>query len=63
MKIVVDRDKCEGLGMCESMAHDYFEVDDDDQVHIHNENPPEEDRTMVLAAVNSCPVLALTLEG
>ena len=22
MKIVVDRDKCEGLGMCESMAHE-----------------------------------------
>jgi ferredoxin len=63
MKIVVDRDKCEGLGMCESMAHEYFEVDDDDQVIIHNEHPAEEDRKMVLAAVNSCPVLALTLEG
>jgi ferredoxin len=63
MKIVVDRDKCEGLGMCESMAHEYFEVDDDDTLIIHDENPPEEDRKMVLAAVNSCPVLALTLEG
>ena len=30
MKIQVDRDKCEGLGMCEAMAHEYFEVDDDD---------------------------------
>jgi ferredoxin len=63
MKIVVDRDKCEGLGMCESMAHEYFEVDDDDILIIHDENPPEGDRKMVLAAVNSCPVLALTLEG
>ena len=24
MKIVVDRDKCEGLGMCEAMAHEFF---------------------------------------
>lgn len=63
MQIIVDRDKCEGLGMCESMAHEYFEVDDDDMLVIHDENPPEEDRKLVLAAVNSCPVLALKLEG
>lgn len=63
MQITVDRDTCEGLGMCESMAHEYFEVVDDDMLVIHDENPPEEDRKMVLAAVNSCPVLALTLEG
>ena len=63
MQITVDRDTCEGLGMCESMAHEYFEVDDDDMLVIHEENPPEEDRKMVLAAVNSCPVLALKLVG
>ena len=63
MKIVVDRDKCEGLGMCESMAHEFFEVDDDDVMHVLDENPDEEQRKMLSAAVNSCPVLALTLEG
>lgn len=63
MKIIVDRDTCEGLGMCESMAHEYFELDDDDVMHILDENPPEEDRKKVAAAVASCPVLALTLEG
>jgi ferredoxin len=63
MQITVDRDTCEGLGMCESMAHEYFEVDDDDMLIIHDENPPEEDRKLVLAAVNSCPVLALKLTG
>jgi len=63
MKIVVDYDTCEGLGMCESMAHEYFEVDDDDQMHVLNEEPPEEDRKLVTAAVNSCPVLALKLVG
>jgi len=63
MRIVADYDTCEGLGMCESMAHEYFELDDDDNMHILDENPPEEDRKHVLAAVNSCPVLALKLEG
>ncbi|GAA4817391.1 ferredoxin [Nocardioides caeni] len=64
MKITVDFDKCEGLGMCESMANDYFEVDEDtDQVEVLNDTPDESDRAHVYAAVQACPVLALTLEG
>jgi ferredoxin len=63
MKIVADYDKCEGLGMCQSMAHEYFELDDDDNMTVLDENPPEEDRAKVHAAVESCPVMALTLEG
>ena len=63
MKIVVDRDKCEGLGMCESMAHEFFEVDDDDVMHVLDEHPDEEHRRLVTAAISACPMLALTLEG
>ena len=64
MKIVADLDKCEGLGMCEAMANDYFEVDEDeDRVRVLEENPPESDRAHVHAATQACPVLALTLEG
>lgn len=62
MKIVVDRDKCEGLGMCEAMAHEYFEVDDDEIMTILDESPPESERDKVNAAVQACPVLALTLQ-
>ena len=62
-RIVVDYDTCEGLGMCEAMASDYFELDDDEQMHVLNENPPESDRAHVHAAVQACPVLALRLEG
>ena len=65
MKIVADLEKCEGLGMCEAMANDYFEVDEDpdkgDQVVILDDSPPESDRAHVYAAVQACPVLALTL--
>lgn len=67
MRIVVDRDRCEGLGMCEAMASDYFEVREDDageeSVHVLDEHPPESDRDHVHAATQACPVLALSLQG
>jgi ferredoxin len=62
MKIVVDRDLCDGHGMCEAMAHEFFELDDDDVLTILNENPDEGDRDKVYAAVQACPALALTLQ-
>ncbi|KRB76321.1 ferredoxin [Nocardioides sp. Root190] len=64
MKIIADFDKCEGLGMCEAMANDFFEVDEDeDKVVVLDDSPTEADRGHVFAAVQACPVLALTLEG
>ncbi|MCY7396033.1 MAG: ferredoxin [Nocardioides sp.] len=63
MRIVVDRGACEGLGMCEAMAGDFFELDDDDVMRVLDEAPAERHRAHVHAAVQACPVLALTLEG
>jgi ferredoxin len=63
MRIVVDRGLCEGLGMCEAMAHEFFEVDDDDQMTLLEESPDEAHRSTVHAAVESCPVQALSLLG
>jgi ferredoxin len=63
MRIVVDRDRCEGLGMCEAMAHEFFEVGEDGFVQVLDERPAEEHRQDLQAAVDSCPVLALRLEG
>jgi ferredoxin len=62
MRIVADRDRCEGLGMCEAMAHDFFQVGDDGFVTVLDETPADEHRSRVLAAVDSCPVMALSLE-
>ncbi|VVJ20876.1 putative ferredoxin [Amycolatopsis camponoti] len=61
MRIEADRGKCDGLGMCEAMAPDFFEVGDDGTVVVLDERPAEEHRTDVAAAVDSCPVLALKL--
>ena len=64
-RIVADLGKCEGLGMCEAMASDYFEVREDEDgiesVHVLSEDVPEGDRSHVHAATQACPVLALSL--
>lgn len=63
MRIVVDRDKCDGHGMCQAMAPDYFELDDDDVLTVLDAEPPESERGTVHAAVQACPALALSLVG
>ncbi|MGH3500230.1 MAG: ferredoxin [Nocardioidaceae bacterium] len=61
MQILADHETCEGLGMCEAMAPDYFEVGEDGRVVVLDAHPGEEHRTDVAAAVDACPVLALSL--
>ena len=63
MRIEVDRERCEGLGMCEAMASDVFEIDDDEVMHVLVAEPAESQRAHVHAAVQACPVLALSLTG
>lgn len=60
-RIVVDEHTCEGLGMCEAMAVDYFEVQPEGLVKILDEQPAPDDVEDVRAAVESCPVMALKL--
>lgn len=62
MKISADLKKCEGLGMCEAMAPDVFEVQDEGQVLVLDESPDEADRQELEAAVDACPVSALLLQ-
>ena len=61
MRVEVDMDKCTGHGICESIAEDVFEVDDDGSVRIHGDQRPEADRTRMLQAVTQCPAAALAL--
>lgn len=60
-RIVVDEHTCEGLGMCEAMAVDYFEVQPEGLVRILDERPEPDRVEEVRAAVESCPVMALKL--
>jgi ferredoxin len=61
MRIEVDFGKCTGHGICESIAEDVFEVDDDGSVRVHGDHRPESDRERMRQAVTQCPAAALSL--
>jgi ferredoxin len=63
MKIKVDYDLCEANAMCEALAPDVFEVDDDDNLQLHTEETTPENLDDVKQAVAACPKAALSLEG
>lgn len=62
MKIVLDENKCSSLGMCESVAPDYFEVGDDGALVVLNAQPPQETRALMEEAVAACPTGALSIQ-
>jgi ferredoxin len=61
MRVEVDLDKCTGHGICESIADDVFEVQDDGTVLIHDHDRPASDRERMQRAVTQCPAAALRL--
>lgn len=62
MKVVVDYGKCTGLGICESLAADFFEVNDDGDLVLKKSDVPGCHLADVEAAVEGCPTEALSLE-
>ena len=63
MRVRVDRDLCQGHGVCRSEAPEVFEVDRGrEQVVLKDERPPEALRQKVQAAVRFCPTRALSIE-
>lgn len=63
MKIVVDRQRCVGNGVCESMAPKFFEVGSDGFLTILGASPDEADLADIFYAVGSCPARAIKAEG
>jgi ferredoxin len=63
VKIIVDRTRCTGIGICESIAADYFEVGDDGALILLKEDVDGDDAAAVEEAVQSCPAMALLLDG
>ena len=61
MRVEVDLGKCTGHGICESIAEDVFEVQDDGIVHIDEGERPDSDRERMQQAVTQCPAAALRL--
>lgn len=61
VRISVDRLKCESNGLCVGHAPDIFEIDDNDELVVLNEEPSPDRRTAVEVAVRMCPKQALSL--
>jgi ferredoxin len=60
-KIKVDFDLCESNAMCEALAPDHFQVDDDDFLQILDDNVTDENQSLVEQAVASCPKSAISI--
>jgi sterol 14-demethylase len=60
-RVVVDRDLCQGHGVCESEAPDVFSVSKDGVLTVLDERPGDDQRKAVEAAVKYCPTHALSI--
>jgi ferredoxin len=63
MSARVDRAKCAGIGLCEMTAPTVFEVGEDGQSHVIDENPTGSDLAAAEEAVANCPAGALSIES
>jgi ferredoxin len=62
MRVVVDRDVCEANGVCEQIAPQVFEVDDDEVLQILQPEVPADLEDKVNEAVMRCPKAALSIQ-
>ena len=61
MKIIVDYTKCQGIGICESLAPKHFEVNDAGGMTVTEDDVDDADLDLVQQAVDGCPTAALQL--
>jgi ferredoxin len=62
VKVTVDFAKCTGLGICESVAPDFFEVNDEGHLVPLKEDITDDELQSVEEAVAGCPTEALRIE-
>ncbi|WP_213574076.1 ferredoxin [Rhodococcus sp. USK13] len=62
MRIKVDFGKCTGLGICESIAPGYFEVNDDGDLEVLRDEVDDDDLELLEQSVAGCPTIALSIE-
>ncbi len=60
-RIAVDRDLCQGHGVCENEAPELLEVGKDKQVVVLDEQPADAHRKAAELAVKYCPTHALSI--
>ena len=60
-RVVVDRDLCQGHGVCESEEPAVFAVSKDAVLTVLDQAPPDDQREAVELAVKYCPTHALSI--
>ena len=61
MKIILDRPRCEGHGLCEEVAPQLMHLDDDGELVLDVVDVNVDQLDAAKAAVRVCPVAALKL--
>jgi ferredoxin len=62
MRVTVDFNKCTGLGICESVAPEFFEVNEEGVLELLKEDISDDGLQSVEEAVAGCPTEALRIE-
>ena len=55
-KVVINKDKCLGCGMCVGIESDVFDFDDDRLAKVNNDNINDDNKENVNNAIDSCHV-------
>ena len=61
LRISIDWTRCNGIGICESIAPDHFEVGDDGALMVRRVDVADAERESLDEAVRACPTMALTV--
>ncbi|MCW1959547.1 MAG: ferredoxin [Mycobacterium sp.] len=60
MRVVVDRDRCEGNAICVGIAPGLFRLDDDEYAIVTVDPIPADQEELALQAIADCPRAALS---
>lgn len=60
MRVVVDRDRCEGNAICVNIAPDIFALDDDEYATVIVDPVPVDREALADKAIAECPRAALS---
>ena len=59
VRVIVDRDRCEGNAVCLGIAPDIFDLDDEDYAVVKTDPIPSDREDLAEQAIAECPRAAL----
>ncbi len=60
VRVIVDRDRCEGNAVCLGLAPDIFDLDDEDYAVVKTDPIPPDQEGLAEQAIAECPRAALS---